>query len=237
MSDAVATQGDYYQRNAGWYDDYHLAVDLEHEFALDFMLSTLERFSIRSILDLGSGTGRVPLAVKKRHPTVRVIGIEPSLALRERGYAKGLAPHELIDGEGTKLPFTDGTFDLVCEYGALHHIKDHRAAVSEMMRVAKKAIFISDNNTFGWGSPRSTLVKRAARRFGLWKLAEYVATRGRGYMETKDDGIWYLYSAFDSFQQIRPHCKMVHVLNIKDTSGADLYKGTSHVAILGLKAD
>src|SRR4051794_36987065 len=114
MRNDTTRQRDYYQATASWYDDYHIGVETEHEFALDFMLSTLERFDIQSILDVGSGTGRVPLAVKKRKTDIRVVGVEPSLAMRKVGYAKGLDATELMDGDATSLPFANGEFDLVC---------------------------------------------------------------------------------------------------------------------------
>jgi SAM-dependent methyltransferase len=231
--DAVERQRGYYQTTAEHYDVLHMG-DPEHQFALAFMISVIEYFKIGSVLDVGSGTGRALFAIKHACKNVRILGIEPSAELRNQGYRKGLGSDELIDGDATNLHFAAGEFDLVCEFGVLHHIKDHKKAVSEMLRVAKKAIFISDNNTFGWGSPLSTLVKRSLKSMGLWNLANLIATRGRGYMLTEDDGVSYRYSVFDDFPLIKQNCDRVHLLNTKQTS-LNFYRTASHVAVLGLK--
>jgi hypothetical protein len=43
-------------------------------------------------------------------------------------------------------------FDVVCEYAARHHIPRPEIAVLEMLRIAKKAIFISDANNLDQGN-------------------------------------------------------------------------------------
>ena len=231
--DEVQKQRNYYRRTAGQYDALH-GDSPEHEFALAFMISMIGYLEIKSILDVGSGTGRALLAVKQACPNVRILGIEPSAELRDQGYIKGLKHDELICGDATNLPFVVGQFDMVCEFGVLHHIKEHKKAVMEMLRVAKKAVFISDNNTLGWGSRFSTSVKRGLKCVGLWKIADLIATRGRGYMITDDDGISYRYSVFDDYPLITRECHRVHLLNTMQTA-LNFYRSASHVAILGLK--
>jgi ubiquinone/menaquinone biosynthesis C-methylase UbiE len=129
----------------------HVAEFDEHGFALQFMISVLEHLGVRSILDVGCGTGRALIRIREKLPNVSTVGIEPSRELRSIGHAKGLLDTQLIDGDGMNLAFTNGSFDLVCEFGALHHIPEPSRAVSEMLRVARKAIFISDSNSFGQG--------------------------------------------------------------------------------------
>ncbi|MGA9669446.1 MAG: class I SAM-dependent methyltransferase, partial [Terracidiphilus sp.] len=151
-SEAVQIQRDYYAKAAVAYDQVHLHEGGEHSFALTFMLSTLESLEIQSILDIGSGTGRALLEIKRDMPGIAAVGIEPSPELRSVGHSKGLSEAELIDGDAMNLGFGDGSFDLVCEFAALHHIPVPSKAVSEMLRVSRKAIFISDSNNFGQGS-------------------------------------------------------------------------------------
>jgi ubiquinone/menaquinone biosynthesis C-methylase UbiE len=211
----------------------HVAQDDEHGFALAYMLAAVDHLGVRSILDVGSGTGRAVLNVKRKMPHVRIVGVEPSPELRSVGYSKGLAPSELIDGDAMKLAFDDGAFDLVCEYGALHHIPRPGLAVSEMLRVAKKAIFISDCNNFGQG--RGRLIKQAIDRIGAWPIADFIKTRGKRYSVSEGDGLAYSYSVFNDYQQIKRRCRSVHILNTTN-AGPDLYRCASHVALLGLKA-
>jgi ubiquinone/menaquinone biosynthesis C-methylase UbiE len=230
---AVEIQRAYYAATAARYDAMHVAEDDEHGFALVHMIAAAEQLGVRSILDIGSGTGRALLKVKKALPAVRIVGIEPSPELRAVGHAKGLSEAELIDGDAMRLAFADGSFDLVCEFGALHHIPRPAAAVSEMLRVARKAIFISDSNNFGQGGALTRFVKQALNAVGLWPLADLIKTRGRGYTISEGDGLAYSYSVFNDLGQIARRCRSVHMLNTTN-AGPNLYRTASHVAVLGI---
>jgi ubiquinone/menaquinone biosynthesis C-methylase UbiE len=161
--DAVAIQRAFYAATAQSYDQAHEADEKNHGFSLaeQFMLSITEFLNIQSILDIGAGTGRVLLGIKKERPDVRAIGIEPSPELRSVGHAKGLLPTQLREGDATRLAFDDGSFDLVCAFGLLHHIATPSSAISEMLRVTRKAIFIVDINNYAVGSKHLTRLKQS----------------------------------------------------------------------------
>lgn len=235
--EAVSIQRAYYSNTANQYDDLHLHADVEHEFALDFLCSVLPSFGIQSVLDLGCGTGRVLLKIKQKMPSITCIGIEPSNELRSVGHAKGLSTAQLIDGDATSLSFPDRSFDLVCEFGALHHIPLPSKAISEMLRVARKAIFISDSNNFGQGGTLSRLAKQGLNSLGLWPVANLIKTKGKGYTISKEDGLAYSYSVFNDYDQIAKFCKSVHILNtVALNGGLNPYRSSSHVAVLGIKS-
>lgn len=107
------------------------------------------------------------------------------------GYNNGIGKEELIDGDALSLQFGDGHFDLVCEFGVLHHIKTPARAVAEMLRVSKKAIFISDSNNFGQGAYIGRSFKQALNLFGLWPIVDLIKTKGRGYTISEGDGLAY----------------------------------------------
>lgn len=224
----------YYAETARQYDDMHVHANDEHSFALRFMTSVLGFLGIRSILDIGCGTGRVLLKIKREMPDIRVIGVEPSAELRKVGHSNGLSESELIDGDGMNLALDDGCFDLVCMFGALHHIPQPSKAVSEMLRVAGKAIFISDSNNFGQGSGLSRLSKQVLNAVGIWPLVNLIKTKGKGYSISEGDGLGYSYSVFNDYKQIRERCESVHLLNTSD-AGPNLYRTSTHVALLGTK--
>jgi ubiquinone/menaquinone biosynthesis C-methylase UbiE len=233
---AVEIQRSYYANTADRYDYMHMReqVDLEHNLALQFMISLLDHFEIESILDVGCGTGRGLLAIHRARPDITVLGIEPSAELRKVGYAKGLLETQLIDGDAMNLALRDGSFDMVCEFAALHHIPMPAKAVSEMLRVSRKAIFISDSNGFGQGSKLSRLLKQAINAVGLWPLANMVKTKGKGYTITEGDGLAYSYSVFNDYRRIKEACATVHLLNTRD-AGPNLYRTAPCVALLGIK--
>jgi hypothetical protein len=64
----VQIQRDYYQRTADRYDQYHITGEGEHDLALAYMVSMVQFLQIRSILDIGSGTGRALTSLQTQFP-------------------------------------------------------------------------------------------------------------------------------------------------------------------------
>ena len=233
--DEVTLQRKYYADTAAKYDEMQLSEHDEHQFALAILSAMIEYHGIRSVLDVGSGTGRALRYLKLRHPGVRFVGIEPVEALRKVGHSSGLAECELIDGDVNALAATDGEFDLVCEFAVLHHVPHPAQAVGEMLRVARKAIFISDANNFGQGGGIARLIKWALSALGLWRAFDWLRTGGKGYHVSAGDGLFYSYSVFNDYRQIREACTAVHFFNTVDAA-PDLRRSAPHVALLGLKS-
>jgi ubiquinone/menaquinone biosynthesis C-methylase UbiE len=229
-------QQDYYARHAAAYDDFHLHDEAEgdHQCSLFFLSSMITLHRIKSILDVGSGTGRVIAFLKKVHPDVKVIGVEPVKELRDQGHQKGISKDELMEGDGNKLAFADGSFDLVTEFGILHHVRYPEQVVSEMLRVSKKAIFISDSNNFGQGSRTGRMIKQVINALGLWSTYNFIRTKGKRYQISEGDGLFYSYSVFNNYGQIKKSCKRIHLLNTTDGS-VNPYRSASHIALLGIK--
>jgi ubiquinone/menaquinone biosynthesis C-methylase UbiE len=233
---AQKIQSEYYKQTAGSYDNAHLAcgTDDEHKLALFFVSSIIKLYSIRSILDVGAGTGRSLEFLLNEHPNLKIIGIEPVKELREQGYTKGISKSILIEGDGNKINFATGEFDLVCEFGVLHHVSKPHLMVSEMLRVSKQCIFISDSNNFGQGNLVSRWMKQIINLFGAWTLFNLIKTKGKRYQISEGDGVFYSYSVFNNYLQIKNHCRKIHLLNTKD-GGRNLYRTASQVALLGIK--
>lgn len=234
-NEAAAYQRRYYEDTANRYDAMHVQDRDEHGFALGVMVGLLDFLDAGLVLDVGSGTGRVPLRVKAARPGIHVCGVEPVEALRKMGHAKGLSADELQHGDALNLPFADNAFDLVCEYGVLHHVAEPRRVVSEILWVARKAVFISDSNNFGQGSAPMRWLKQSAHHTGLWPLLNWVKTGGKGYSISEGDGLAYSYSVFSDYEMIRRHCASVHLINTLP-AGINPYRSSPHVALLGIKS-
>jgi SAM-dependent methyltransferase len=71
------------------------------------------------ILDLGTGTGAAALALARRFPEARVIGVdfsEQMVSAARRKLSPELAGRvEFVAGDASELHFEDGSFDLVAE--------------------------------------------------------------------------------------------------------------------------
>jgi SAM-dependent methyltransferase len=92
------------------------------------------------VLDVACGPGNFSRAFARAvGPDGLVVGIDASETMLSRGVAdlerddaRNLA---LIRGDATSLPFTDGSFDAVCCFAALHLFADPFGAIDDMRRV------------------------------------------------------------------------------------------------------
>lgn len=87
-------------------------------------------------LDVGTGAGALALALA---PRVReVVGVDPVPELLELARERSLPNTEFSEGDGTALPFPDGTFDLTATHRTLHHVGRPDLVVAEMARVTRR---------------------------------------------------------------------------------------------------
>jgi SAM-dependent methyltransferase len=230
---AVEQQRSYYADTARQYDQMHFGEG-GHDIGLELLAAVVHRFDVRTVLDVGAGTGRVLDFLRRRCPDVSAVGVEPVAELRAVGHGKGIAPDRLIEGTGERLPAAAGEFDVVCEFGMLHHVPRPTEVVREMLRVARRAVLFSDCNCYGQGSATVRLVKRLLRVTSLWSAAVWIKTGGKGYHVSAGDGVFYPYSVFDNYRQIAAACETVHVMNT-GPAGTNPVVSAGHVVLLGVK--
>jgi SAM-dependent methyltransferase len=187
----------YYARTAAAYDDSHLHEEGAHDVALGLIAGMARGMGARRIVDVGAGTGRGVMRLRELLPEVDVFGLEPVEELVLAGRKKGLDEHALRVADGRRLPLSDGEVDLAIATGVLHHVQTPREVLSEMMRVAARGVFISDSNRFAQGRLPARFAKLGLWSLGLWGTFDRIRTRGKGYMESPGDGIYYSYSVYD----------------------------------------
>ena len=203
LSRGELLQRKYYSDTASAYDQMHAYEGATDPSTVRVVTSILRMIGARSVLDVGTATGSALLDLKNAVPNAFVCGVEPVAALVKQGTQKGNTKGaSIVRGSGNALPFADGSFDAVCEFAVLHHVDDPGAVVKEMLRVASKAVVISDSNRFGQGSRLARLLKLGLYKSRLWGAYNYVRTAGKGYRFTAGDGIAYSYSVYDSFELI-----------------------------------
>jgi demethylmenaquinone methyltransferase/2-methoxy-6-polyprenyl-1,4-benzoquinol methylase len=85
------------------------------------------------VLDVGTGTGRLAQAVLDRDPSLRVVGVDFTLAMLR------VAPRqlELAAGDAAMLPFTDGQFDAVVSGFLVRNLADIDRGLAEQVRVLR----------------------------------------------------------------------------------------------------
>ena len=100
---------------------------------------SLDGIPATSVLDVGTGTG--VLAEAFAGVGMKVTGIDPNPELLE--VARLHVPNVVFQtGAAEKLPFDEGSFDLVMMGHVLHEADDPAAALAEAKRVARRRVAV-----------------------------------------------------------------------------------------------
>jgi ubiquinone/menaquinone biosynthesis C-methylase UbiE len=144
----------------------------------------LAGISAPRVLDVATGTGRIPLAVLRQWEFAgTLVGIDHSAAMlaeAERALADFEPRAPLVRGDAARLPFADGTFDCVCCLEALEFMVDPRAVVRELMRVLRPGGCLLLSNRVG---PDARLLP--GRLCGRGKLEAYLGEVGLVEIDTE----------------------------------------------------
>lgn len=117
-------------------------VRLREPLTLPYGLDTLEALRLgpgERLLDLAAGTGGVALAAARRGAEVVAVDWSPGMVglLAARAGAEGVVgvSARVMDGQGLDLPTAH--FDAACSVFGVMFFPDHRAGLSELLRVLK----------------------------------------------------------------------------------------------------
>lgn len=94
------------------------------------------------VLDLATGTADLAIMIAKTHPSVTVVGVDPSAKMLEVGDKK-LTTQQLTErvslqvGDAQALQFPDRTFDGLCIAFGIRNVPDRLQGLREMARVTK----------------------------------------------------------------------------------------------------
>jgi SAM-dependent methyltransferase len=97
----------------------------------------------RRILEVGSSAGLICCALQAKFPSAEVIGIEPEAEAVSAATATARGQQEprpsFVHGVGERLPFPDGSIDLIVCHQVIEHVQDVERAISEMARVLSQS--------------------------------------------------------------------------------------------------
>ena len=126
------------------------------------------------LLDVGSGTGVIAgLAQKLVGDNGLVVAVDPSSGMLAQAQGRGVK--HIVPGRGERLPFADGSFDLLTMGYALRHVADLDAAFREYRRVLRpggKILLLEITR------PRSALGRRALRWYMHDLIPRFARSRG-----------------------------------------------------------
>jgi SAM-dependent methyltransferase len=139
-------------------------------------------------------------------------------------------------GSGELLPYPDAFVDVAVATGIMHHVDDPLKVISEMFRVSRKAILISDHNNYAFGGDLMRRIRMGLKLTGLFKAVTYVRQgfNRRGYSE--EDGWWYPYSLLDNYAEIAKRSAKVFMFPTRrPSSDSNFIFCQSHFGIAAVK--
>ncbi len=127
-----------FDRAAGGFDD----ADFVHRATFDGLLERLEPVVLRPrrILDPGCATGSGSQQLARHFRRSRIIGLDASSAMLQNAKNRRSFFYKpfIVQADASKIPFKDGSIDLVFANMLLPWIDDHAACFSEVARVLTK---------------------------------------------------------------------------------------------------
>lgn len=105
-----------------------------------FAVRHMRFFQTQRLLDVACGTGDLAMDAAAHFPHIKAVGLDFVRAMMDKAKPKlartGLAGRiRLIQGDATRLPFADGSFDVVSIGFGIRNIPDRLQALREMTRV------------------------------------------------------------------------------------------------------
>jgi ubiquinone/menaquinone biosynthesis C-methylase UbiE len=140
------------------------------------------------VLDIGCGTGSMAVMIKRMHPAVEVVGIDPdplALSVAERKAKRAGLSVEFDRGFADHMPYADASFERVFSSFMFHHLAadEKTATLREIRRVLKVGgslhllDFVREHSVHSKTPPHGQLVHRGGA------VAERIESRMTALMD------------------------------------------------------
>jgi len=102
-------------------------------------LKRLSKGTADNILEIGCGQGAGARIIYDLFSPQQYVGIDldPRMILRAKTKGRALSDATFLEGDVTSLDLPNATFDLVVDFGIVHHVPNWREALAEVHRTLK----------------------------------------------------------------------------------------------------
>jgi SAM-dependent methyltransferase len=170
--------------------------------AQDVVIARLRAAAVRSVLEIGCGTGGLAARIQTELPAAEVIATDQSERMVELTAARGVRSQI---AEATDLPFPDGCVDAVVAAWMLYHVPDVDAVLAEVRRVLRPGgVFVAVTN-------------------GDRHLADLLTAAGGGPLITG-------FSSENGERQLRRHFDSVSATQLQPFAVADHVRAQEYLA-------
>lgn len=141
------------------------------------MVKALRLPRCQRVLEIGCGQGFALTALAHHCQPTRLVGIDIDLFLlkdAEKQIRESGIRAELYQEDVRRMPFDDGCFDLVIDFGTTYHLNRRLKALKEIARV------LSHDGIFAYETPLNQILSHPLRARGRrirWDLAPQLAPR------------------------------------------------------------
>jgi len=121
-----------------YYDNIYSSLDTEWR-PMGVYEKIIERLGVEKgmrLLDVSCGTGNQIKCAEEKG--IEAYGIDISEAVVMLARKKVKCAKRILLADASTLPFKDGYFDLITNFGSLQYYSDQEKAISEMARVVRK---------------------------------------------------------------------------------------------------
>jgi ubiquinone/menaquinone biosynthesis C-methylase UbiE len=144
------------------------------------------------VLEVGCGQGVAVDLIMRRFVDAHIVAIDLDARMVKRARRRLNGHHACVEvrvGDLCALPFDDGSFDVIVDFAAVHHVPDWQVALGEIARLlAPGGQFLfedHDVNRHNWLARR--LFAHPAERFTASEFAGVLAEVGIDVDDALDD--------------------------------------------------
>lgn len=220
--------GPMFDRISRTYDLLNHLLSLGRDFS--WRRTTIRSLDSRGdfrILDLATGTGDMLIALMRHRPDVtRATGLDISekmLAVCRAKLAKRdlLNRAELVCGDASRTPFTDGTFDAVTMAFGIRNTPDAGATLREIHRVLKPGGVTA---ILEFSLPTCPVTRWFYLRYLRWIVPPV------GSLVSGDRHAYrYLNESIEGFQQPAEFCRLMQEAGFREISATPLTFGVASI--------